>query len=308
MVSQVKGLAQAVGLPYVLHTAPLRRPWKSMLIGCIPATRWIFQQPELFDADPPRLLITCGRQAVMSALYLKKRHGRRVFTVHIQDPRITPRRFDLIVSPEHDRLLGPNVVQSVGALHHITRQVLDEAARIGLAGGLPLPPPPFVTVLLGGPNRYYDFSDADMQRLEHKLVRLVRDEAIRLAILPSRRTPEAALQRFRTRFLPENSVWCRDGDNPYLAALALGTHIIVTSDSASMISEAAATGKPIYVEYLTERRYARRFRRLHDSFQRLGITRPFEGALSDWTYDVPNDTAAVGQRIRNRLESSPCHC
>ena len=33
----------------------------------------------------------------------------------------------------------------------------------------------------------------------------------------------------------------------YLSALAISENIIVTCDSSSMISEAALTGKPIYV-------------------------------------------------------------
>ena len=33
----------------------------------------------------------------------------------------------------------------------------------------------------------------------------------------------------------------------YLSALKISDHIIVTCDSTSMISEAAITGKPIYV-------------------------------------------------------------
>ena len=38
-----------------------------------------------------------------------------------------------------------------------------------------------------------------------------------------------------------------DPDNPYLGFLALAERIIVTSDSMSMLVEAIATGKPVFV-------------------------------------------------------------
>ena len=38
-----------------------------------------------------------------------------------------------------------------------------------------------------------------------------------------------------------------DPDNPYLGFLALADRIIVTSDSMSMLVEATATGKPVFV-------------------------------------------------------------
>lgn len=303
MVSQVKGLAEAVGCPYVLHTSHVRQPWKSMLTNCVPLASWVFKQSEMFDADPPRLVITCGRQAVLSALYLKKRYQSRIITVHIQNPRIDPRRFDLVISPRHDEMTGPNVLQSFGAIHHITPEVLAEARRNALSREQRLPASPFVAVLLGGPSRYYVYSNSDVERFEAKLLSLVRN-GTRLLILPSRRTPVALIDRFHERFSADNMVWLREGENPYLAALALATHIIVTCDSASMISEAAATGKPVYVEYMAEHRHPRRFRRLHASFEESGITRPFQAELSEWTYEVPNDTAVAGQLIRDRMEMS----
>ena len=41
----------------------------------------------------------------------------------------------------------------------------------------------------------------------------------------------------------------------YLSALALSENIVVTCDSSSMISEAALTGKPIYVANILPQKY-----------------------------------------------------
>jgi mitochondrial fission protein ELM1 len=299
-------LAEALGDPFQLHVAQLRQPWKSLWPGMIPSARFIFRNPELFDQPPPRIAITSGRQAVMAALYLKKRFGDRVFTVHVQHPKIDPSRFDLVVAPEHDGLRGPNVVTTIGAVHHITRDVLDRAAAGGPVAGLERLTRPIVAVLIGGPTRHYQRFDADLARLEDALAELVRSEHVNLAILPSRRTPQAVIDRMVHRFGQDQLVWNRQGANPYLCALALATHVIVTGDSVSMMTEASGTGRPVYVAYLTESRPARRFRLFHQSLERAGITRPFEGRLEHWSYMPRNDSVAVAAIIRERVEGAAC--
>lgn len=299
---QVRGLAQAVGLPFQLSSAPLRQPWKSLWPGMVPAARFVFENPAFLDAPPPHLLITCGKQAVMTSLYLKKQLGGRVYTIHIQNPRISPERFDLVVAPEHDGLTGHNVISTMGALHHITPEALSRARATGLVGGLERLRSPFVAVLIGGPTRHYSYVESDMQRLEDKLAGIVNSRGVSLAILPSRRTPQQVVDRFVRRFGDEHLVWNRSGENPYLCALATASHLVVTGDSVSMITEAAGTGRPVYVEYLTERRTARRFRKFHGALERAGISRSFEGRLESWTYQPRNDSARVAEIVRERLK------
>jgi uncharacterized protein len=298
---QVRGLAEAIGVPFQLRSAPLRQPWKSLWPGMVPAARFVFEDPAFLDQPPPRVLITCGKQAVMTSLFLKKRLGDRVFTVHVQNPRIAPERFDLVVAPEHDGLSGSNVISTMGSLHHITGEVLARARAVGPVGGLERLQAPFVAVLIGGPTRHYEYSEVDMQRLEDKLARVVNSHDVSLAILPSRRTPDRVIDRFVRRFGDQQLVWNRSGENPYLCALATASHVIVTGDSVSMITEAAGTGRPVYVEYLTERRRARRFRKFHESLERAGLTRAFEGQLETWSYSPRNESARVAEVIRERL-------
>ena len=42
-------------------------------------------------------------------------------------------------------------------------------------------------------------------------------------------------------------IWDGSGANPYFGMLGAADAIVVTADSVSMISEAAATGKPVYI-------------------------------------------------------------
>ena len=94
-------------------------------------------------------------------------------------------------------------------------------------------------------------------------------------------------------------VWDGQGENPYLGFLALADAFVVTEDSVSMISEAASTGKPVYVAALEGG--GRRFRLFHHNFRAAGITRPFDGTLDFWQYDPPDDTARVAAEVRRRL-------
>lgn len=306
MASQVTGLLRAAGASVKLVQAPLKAPWKWLWPGIIPAREFIFADAsKLCPGPPPDLIISSGRQSIMASLVLKRRLGSRVFTVHTQDPRIDPRHFDLVACPAHDGLTGPNVVGTFGAIHHITAELLAEHAAKGPVGGLQKLQRQFALVLLGGPTRNYLFSPEALHQFQQRLEAASRSSGIALAILPSKRTPAAWVDSFIERFGQEQFVWNRQGENPYLAGLALASQIVVTCDSVNMISEAAATRRPVYVEMLPEARVSRRFHEFYKSFQAAGITRPFEGIWGEWTYQPPNVTQQIAEEIRQRMAQRP---
>ena len=94
-------------------------------------------------------------------------------------------------------------------------------------------------------------------------------------------------------------VWDGEGDNPYFGFLGLADTIVVTADSVSMVSEACATGKPVYVVELEGG--SAKFARFHEGLRAAGITRAFDGNLESWTYAAPDDTAKVAAEIVRRL-------
>jgi uncharacterized protein len=116
-------------------------------------------------------------------------------------------------------------------------------------------------------------------------------------VTPSRRTGAAGLGILRERFgaLP-GMVWDGIGDNPYFAFLALADALLVTADSVSMISEAAATGQPVHILDLPGG--DAKFARFHDAMRHAGITRPFTGQIERWSYRPPDDTARAGAALR----------
>ena len=75
--------------------------------------------------------------------------------------------------------------------------------------------------------------------------------------------------------------------------------MLVTGDSVSMVSEAAASGKPVHVIELEGG--SEKFARFHQGMREAGITRPFSGAIESWRYAPLDDTARAAAEIRRRL-------
>jgi mitochondrial fission protein ELM1 len=302
MNAQTSGLALALGVPYEMHPARLALPWAWLPVPWVPRLLATLRGlGEVSDQAPPRLVISCGRHGVIAALALKRRFADRVFTVHIQDPRVDPAGFDLVVSPKHDAVRGDNVYLTMGAPHYVSDARLADARGSPEAARIASGDRALVTVLLGGRNRYHEFTRETLAPLAAGLERAVAASAVRLVILGSNRTPPEVLQMFAQRFGAEHFVWDGTGSNPYFAALALASHLVVTGDSVSMVSEAAATGQPVFVHHLPERRPAPRFRSFHTMFEQAGITRRFEGQWAHWCYESPNDTLRIAELIREKM-------
>ena len=77
-----------------------------------------------------------------------------------------------------------------------------------------------------------------------------------LLVSTSARTPADVIEAFEGSSAPHRLYRWRQGDpdNPYLGYLALADRIVVTSDSMSMLVEAMATGKPVFVFDLADPR------------------------------------------------------
>lgn len=298
--SQVKGLAEAIGADYDAFDCRVAFPWKMLPTGLIPLKLNCFTATHPMSSSPPQVVIACGRQAVLGALALKQIHGEKLFTICLQDPKVKRDRFDLIIAPEHDQLSGRNVVSTLGAMHHLSLAKLQTAASAGPTGGLEKLTARFIAVLLGGPNKYYAFDENDVEKLIAHLKEASSDK-LQLAIIPSRRTPNAAIKSLQREFGEDHFVWNQQGENPYLSALALCSYCVVTSDSVSMLSEATATGQPVYIEMLKEQRATPKFHQFHKSMIERGYARQFEGLVEDWLYEPPQEAQRVANIVKERL-------
>jgi hypothetical protein len=219
--------------------------------------------------------------------------------LHIQNPRVSPRRFDLVAAPLHDGLAGENVVTTFGATHRVTEARLAKAAE-ALAPKLSQLPYPRIAVLIGGASKAFRFDGADAQRLGEDLARLARKTNASLLVTPSRRTgaENTAIIARCLEGVPAH-IWDGRGDNPYFAFLGLAEAIVATGDSVNMVTEAAGTGKPVYVYPL--RGYSARLARFHAAMRQRGATRTFDGRLDSWSYAPVNDTEVVAAALRRLI-------
>ena len=301
MESQCLGLAEALGLDPVIKRIRPRFPWSTLPPQC-----WIAPLSAISDAgDPlgppwPDLLIATGRATVAPAAAIKRANPATV-AVQIQNPTIDPARFDLVVTPSHDRLIGPNVIQTMGALHRVTPGRLEEATNEFRDRYAALPRP-LTGVLIGGANRQYRMSGATASRLGNLMADAARATGGGLAITPSRRTGDDNLSAILAPLagLPVD-VWDGTGDNPYFGILALADALVVTSDSVNMVTEACATGKPVYIFDLNGG--SAKFGRFHTAFREAGMTRPFEGRTDSWIYTPPDDMTRATEAVRKLLET-----
>lgn len=289
---QVEGLAAAVGRPFEIRTVRLRRPW-----SWLPAHR---QAPGLLQTGLaeslgppwPELLITCGRRSASVSIAVRRASGGRCFTVHIQNPRVPLRHFDLVAPPRHDGIGGSNVVETRVALHRLTPDALaaaGEAWRERL-GDLK------VAVLLGGRSRSHRFTPETVEALAEGLARLEGP----VAVTASRRTEPDVVAALKAR-LPDAWFWDGSGCNPYPGMLALARHIVVTEDSVSMTSEAVSTGRPVYAARMAGGN--RRLARFQAALMAEGVLRPFEGRLEEWRYEPINETPRVAAELLRRMEA-----
>jgi mitochondrial fission protein ELM1 len=299
-MNQCQGLADTLGLAPEIKVSHARLPWR-----WLPATHWpaplAAQSSRHVDLSPPwpDLMIASSRSAIPTAAAMRRRAGKRMIAVAIQDPRITPAAFDLVIAAIHDRVRGPNVLVTDGALHRITKPLLAAAAERfrPLLGTLPRP---LVAVLLGGSNRHFRLDGEAASLFGRRLASLAERTGAGFAITPSRRTSPEAVSRLAHALgdVPA-TIWDGKGENPYLGLLALADHVIVTADSVSMNSEAAATGKPVHV--LGREHIGGRFADFHIHFAELGITRPFEDRLDEWSYQPPRDNERAAEAVGELL-------
>jgi mitochondrial fission protein ELM1 len=304
MEAQGVAVAQATGMPFKLKKVSVRGP-----LAWLPARIQIWLPPKFLlrsvaTSEPlcppwPRLIVSVGRQSVAPALAIKRLSNPSTFSVHIQDPKVSAHHFDWIAAPAHDGFSGPNVTTTLGAVHGIT-PLRVAAAKERFAKLIDRLPRPRVAVLLGGNSRAFRFTLADAEKLGRSLATMARENAGSLLVTPSGRTPPEAVAVLKRAILEvPHLIWDGTGENPYLAFLGFADAIVVTSDSVNMVTEAAGTGKPVYVESLQGN--SRRIARFHAFMREAGATRPFNGRLETWSYKPINDTELIASVIRRAL-------
>jgi len=250
----------------------------------------------------PSIVIGVGRCAMPYLTAIKKASGGASFVMALQNPVVSPKNFDLVWAPAHDGLEGDNVISSITGPHRLSAQAVA-AAGADYAKQLAGFPAKKVAVLIGGPTPAYRFAEMEARLLCAQLDQLGQD--IGFLITTSRRTPKDVSQVVKAWANGHKAkFWSgEEGPNPYLGYLGVADAIVVTSDSANMLGEAASTGKPIYVFQAPEKdlKRAEKFVRLQEAIQQAGAARRLVGKLESWTYEPLDANSFIVSALLSRL-------
>ena len=297
MISQVEGLAKALDLDFIHEKIVINNFWKIIPPKFTPVQDFVFKNKISNDFN---IVISCGRKSVIPSIYLKKKLKEKIMNIHIQDPKVSLGNFDYIVAPEHDGLIGSNVLQSKGAIHYLRDNELNENKSYLKAK---INKKKVVSFIVGGPNKYYNYADDIIDVIFSKVKKNFIDNDYQLIFIPSMRTPKNIINKAK-EFFDYNQIIIQDIDKKaYLSSLELADHIVVTCDSTSMISEAAITGKPIYVAQMPNIKKNDRFQKFFQLFNSLNIIKNLENSVEKWSYKKLNETDRISSYIKDQLKN-----
>ena len=297
MISQVEGLAKALDLDFIHEKIELNNFWELIPPKITPIQKFVFKNNIQNNFD---VVISCGRKSVIPSIYLKKKFKNKIINIHIQDPKVSLDNFDFIVAPEHDDLKGKNVLTTKGAIHYLRNSELGENENY-------LKPKinkeKLVTLIVGGPNKYYDYNDKTIDEIFLKIKDNFINKGYQLIFIPSMRTPQNVINKAKNYFSENQIIITNVDKKAYLSSLKLANHIVVTCDSTSMISEAAMTGKPIYVAQMPAIKNNKRFKKFFELFKSLNIIKDLENSVDEWNYEKLNETDKISSYIKEVLKN-----
>ena len=296
MISQVEGLAKALDLDFIHEKIELNNFWKLIPPKITPIRSFVFKNniDEKFN-----IIISCGRKSVIPSIYLKKKFKKKILNIHIQDPKVSLDNFDFVIIPEHDGVNGKNVITTKGAIHYLRSEELNRNKDYLKSQ---IKKENLVTLIAGGPNKYYDYNEQSIKEIFSKIDKNFISKGFQLIFVPSMRTPQKIIDLAKNYFGNDQIIITKVDKKAYLSSLKISNYIVVTCDSTSMISEAAITGKPIYVAQLPSIKKNVRFIKFFELFKSLNIIKDLEDSVENWNYEKLNETDRISNYIKDKIK------
>jgi uncharacterized protein len=249
--SQLSALADRLGWPYEVKRFVYRRLelatnllFDATLLGRIAARSSSLGPPW------PDLVLSAGRRSEPIARWIRRRADHPVKLVHVGRPWRDVRAFDLVVAtPQYPIEPREGVLRNPLPLHGVTPARLAAAAERWRPRFSELPRP-WIAVLAGGNSELFTLGAKNGARLGREASALARASGGSLLVTTSARTPAAGSRALFAHIdVPAHRFgWKPDAaENPYWGYLALADAFVVTGESASMLAEACATGKPVHI-------------------------------------------------------------
>ena len=259
--SQSIGLAEALGWPYEMKPIQFYRFARFLARlpnGLLGISRVGIRAGRHSPLLPPwpDLVIATGRRLAPLARWIRRQSRGYSCIVHLgRRGAYNPEDFDLLVSCAHFGLM-PHVrrIEVVAPVNPIGPGRLAQAATRwpNLFGQAPRP---HIVLLVGGTSSFCSFDEETARRLGREVRAFAASAGGTVHAVTSRRTGEHQASALEEELGKSNSMrrWQPTGkENPYLGYLATADVLVVTGDSESMLAEAVASGKPVYIYPLPE--------------------------------------------------------
>jgi len=249
--AQLQLLARALGVAAVTKQLVFKQ-WELLLHAFPRPTLAALDRAasDALDAPWPDLLLTAGRRNELIARWVRDASGGRTRLVHVGRPWSNPHHFDLVVSNRQYLLsAAPNVMINdlplTGALD--AASVANERAVWGTKWAHL--PRPWTVLLIGGDSGPLVFTPRHARELARQVdARMARTHGS-LLLTTSMRTPPHSADALLAALNSPAFVhrWPSSEANPFRGLLACGDEFIVTADSMSMLADACATEKPVFL-------------------------------------------------------------
>lgn len=248
--TQVRALADELGYGYE-EKQILAQPWELLThIGHRSTLAGIDRETSTALTPPwPDLVISAGRRNEPVAQWIKQQSGGNTALVHMGRPWTPLEAWDLVVTtPQYFLPPQDNILHNNLPLHRLSREQLEVAGE-GLRPRIENLPRPWIAVLVGGDSGRFVLTAAKGERLGQQASQLATACGGSLLITDSPRTPGPAGDALQAALTAPGYCyrWRDGGDNPYRGLLGLADAFVVTGESMSMLGEAAAMGRPLYI-------------------------------------------------------------
>jgi len=259
--TQLRALGRSLGWPAEVKRLAYRRREGILRFFSLPTLAGVDLAKSSPLAPPwPDLVICSGRGAEAVSFWLK-RQNPKLRIVFVGTPWSALARFDLVIAtPQYRVPPAANVLNIPLPLHDVTPERLEAEAQ-RWAERLSHLPRPYMAMLVGGSSGPYVFTTKSAERLGRAASARVAASGGSLLITTSARTGEAATDALARAITVPHLLYRWQGpeaDNPFHAFLGLAGEIVVTGDSVSMLAEASAAMKPLYLFDIEDGRYAMR--------------------------------------------------
>jgi mitochondrial fission protein ELM1 len=248
--TQVLALADELGWGY-REKRILARPWELLTHLTLRVTLAGIDRDRSSQLVPPwpDLVISAGRRNEPVARWIQRQSGGHTRLVHIGRPWAPLAAWNLVVTtPQYFLPEQSNVRHNTLPLHRMPGPDLEAAGAELLERYCELPRP-WIAVFLGGDSGKFVFTTAKGALLGRLCEQLAGREDGSLLLTDSPRTPRSAGDALASELSVPHSYhrWGDADPNPYKGLLDQADAFVVTGESMSMLAEAAAMGRPLFI-------------------------------------------------------------